>query len=299
MKLRWKASFSASCLQAAASISEGLPIADSTIAAILQTPTEALTRELHACGFAVESTLPLLVGLAADYENNRQLIEMAARRTRGAGALDEATVSRLAGCIADLEAAWLREQPTLLEELAVRGRPLREQWEARGPGLLQAIRRLTVENFIAPSAEVVLVSPLVGGHGRAHLQSNRVTFEAVLTNPYPELPETLRLGWLLSQLNLDVPVLSEPVSQLRLPWLASLATLPLVLAAAESVELPSPGKVMLNAETLSRVIECWHLPPPLPNETPQRLLDWWQAYADSATRWPVAMSALDQMLSKP
>jgi len=291
MELRWKASFSASCLHAAASMSEGLPVAESTIATALYPPTEVLTSELYTYGFAVESTLPLLVGLAADYENNRQLIEMAARRIQGAGAISEAALSVLTGCINDLEAAWLREQPRLVEELAVRGRPLREQWEARGPGLLRAITKLTTEKFMASSAEVVLVSPLVGGHGRAHLLNNRVTFEAVLTNPYPELPETLRLGWLLSQLNLDVPVLSEPVSQQRLPRLARLATLPLVLAAAESVELAT-----LDESTLARAIECWHLAPSLPDETPQKLLDWWQAYVGSSTRWPVAMMALDQML---
>ncbi len=292
MQLRWKASFSASCLHAAACMTEGLPVADNSIAAALHPPTEALTSELYTCGFAIESTLPLLVALAADYESNRQLVEMAARRTQGAGAIGDAALARLAGSITDLEAAWLREQPGLVDELAVRGRPLREQWEARGPGLLRAITRLTVENFIAPSAEVVLVSPLVGGHGRAYLPGNRVTFEAVLTNPHPELPETLRLGWLLSQLNLEVPILSEPVSQQRLPQLARLATLPLVLAAAESVELAA-----LDETTLARVIECWHLPPTLPDETPQKLLDWWQTYESSNTRWPVAMMALDQMLS--
>ena len=290
MNLRWKASFSASCLHAAACMSEGLPVADKTIAAILLPPTEALAAELDACSFAAETTLPLLTALAADYENNRQLIEMAVQRTRGAGAVCDANIARLAGSIADLEAAWLREQPNLVEELAVRGRPLREQWEARGPGLLRAITKLTVENFIAPSAEVVLVSPLVGGHGRAYLPSNRVTFEAVLTNPHPELPEILRLGWLLSQLNLEVPALSEPISQLQLPWLANLATLPLLFAAAESVELAT-----LDETTLARAIECWYLSP-LPEETPAKLLDWWQAYADSNTRWPVAMMALGQML---
>ena len=291
MELRWKISFSASCLHAAASMNEGLSVADSTIAPLLHPPAEALAAQLHACGFDIESTLPLLTGLAADYEHNRQLIEMAVQRTRGAGDLSDANISHLAGCIADLEAAWLREQPGLVEELAVRGRPLREQWEARGPGLLRAITQLTVENFIAPSAEIVLVSPFVGGHGRAHLRSNRVTFEAVLTNPHSELPEILRLGWLLSQLHLDVPALSEPISPLQLPRLASLATLPLVLAAAESVELAT-----LDEATLAKAIGLWHLPQTLPNDAPQKLLQWWQAYEGSNTRWPVAMAAIDQML---
>ena len=291
MELRWKISFSASCLHAAASMNEGLSIADSTISPILGPPAEALAAQLHACGFDVDSTLPLLTGLAADYEHNHQLIEMAVQRTRGAGRLSDANISLLTGNIADLEAAWLREQPALVEELAVRGRPLREQWEARGPGLLRAITKLTVENFIAPSAEVVLVSPLVGGHGRAHLLSNRVTFEAVLTNPHSELPEILRLGWLLSQLNLDIPMLSEPISPLELPYLASLATLPVVLAAAESVELAT-----LDVATLAKAIDLWYLPQTLPSDAPQKLLQWWQAYEDSNTRWPVAMAAIGQMV---
>ena len=139
----------------------------------------------------------------------------------------------------------------------------------------------------------MLVCPLIGGHGRAHLPSNRVTFEAVLTHADAELPETLRLGWLLSQLNLDVPVLSESVAQPRLPWLAGWATLPLVLAAAESVELAK-----LDEATLARAIDCWYLIPPQADEPARKLFDWWQAYATSNTRWPVALAALDQLLSE-
>ena len=257
MDLRWKVSFSASCLNAAAALVEGLPAANSEIAAVLHPPTEELVAELHVLQFDVATALHDLTGLTADYENNRQLVEMMLRRARGANSVDSATVARLAGCIADLEAAWLRQQPNLVEELAVRGRPLREQWEARGPGLLRSITRLTDDMFLAPSAEVVLVCPLVGGHGRAHLHQNRVTLEAVLTNPQTELPETLRLGWLLAQLHLDVPTRSEPVSPQRLPWLASWATLPLVLAAAESVELARLDEVTLSS-AIERLVFTTH-----------------------------------------
>ena len=203
----------------------------------------------------------------------------------------------MAGCIAGLEAAWLRHQPRLVDELAVRGRPLREQWEARGPGLLRAVEKLTPEEFpeelLVSAAEVVLVSPLVGGHGRAHLLSNRVTFEAVLTHPYPDLPETVRLGWLLAQLHLDVPRLGETVPSFRLPRLARLATLPLVLAAAESVEL-----AQFNQATLGQAITRWYVAPPTTDELPQQLLDWWHAYSTTDTRWPVALAALDAMVGE-
>lgn len=290
MQLRWKVSFSVSCLHAAACMHEGLPIADASIAATLQPAVRALVDELTASNLQVDTALPQLVELAAEFENNRQLIEMLGKRILGVGMLSEAKISRLAGCVTGLEAAWLRKQPGLVEELAVRGRPLREQWEARGPGLLHAIAKLSDKNIIAPSAEVVLVSPLVGGHGRSHLKSNRVTFEAVLTHPNPELSETLRLGWLLSQLNLDLPMLGESVSSRRLPTLASLAMLPLVLAAAEVVELAT-----LDLATLTRAIDVWYVPTTSSKTTAQKLLDWWQAYSNSNTRWLVALAALDQI----
>lgn len=291
LELRWKLSFSASCLHLATAMAEGLPIADSAIASRLLAPTEALLSELQAAGLDAPQILPTMISLAADFENNRQLIEMTVRRTRGAGAVSEASLGLLAGCISDLEAAWLREQPNLVEELAVRGRPLREQWEARGPGLLRAVAMLGGEQLLAPAAEIVLVSPAVGGHGRAELHSNRVTFEAVLTNPHPELPEILRLGWLLSQLNLDVPVLSEPLPTDRVTSLASWATLPIVLAAAEQVELAS-----LDEPTLAAAISAWYLPQTQCDNVVEKLLEWWQAFSTSQTRWPVALAALEQML---
>ena len=291
MQIRWRPSFSASCLHAAASIAAGLPIADTATAANGQPAVDALCGELQACGLPVDSTLELLIGLAADYEGNRQLIEVASKQLQSPEKFSDTTTNRLAGCITDLEAAVRRHQPNIVEELAVRGRPLREQWEARGPGLLHAVKKLTEENFLVESAEVILALPIVGGHGRAHLRSNRVTLEGVLTHPDPELPETLRLGWLLSQLNLDLPMHSETVPSTRLPTLASLATLPLVLAAAEQVELARCDEI-----TLKRALQSWHLPTNLPNEVVAKLLDWWTAYIEGQTRWSVAMAALEQML---
>jgi len=294
MQLRWKASFSATCLHAAACVHKGLPIADQTFLATLLPAAEELTRELKASRLPPEQTYPLLVSLAADYENNRELIEVAITKLLGSGTLSDDTLSgealsRLAGCVAGLEAALLRQQPDLVEELAVRGRPLREQWEARGPGLLRQVARLTDDSMLCPAAEIVLVAPIVGGHGQAHLQNNRVTFEAVLANPHPTLPETLRLGWLLAQLNLDLPCYSELINSNRLPLVANLATVPLILSAAETVEL-----AVLSPDALVETLACWHLP----TDMAARLHQWWQAYATSNTRWPVALAALDAMLGE-
>lgn len=291
MELRWRTSFSASCLHAAACLGEGLPPVEGAANAEVDAAATALLADLEACGLSAARTLPRLVGLAADYENNRQLVEIAVTRLQGAGRMGPADIGRLAGRIADLEAANLRARPALLDELAARSRPLREQWDARGPGLIRQMATLAGDSFIAPSAEVVLVAPLAGGHGRAHLLLNRVTFEAVLANPLAELPEALRLGWLLAQLNIDVPAFSDLVPGPRLHRVAGLATLPLVLSAAKRVEWAA-----LTSASIAQALVGWHFPTDLPQDVAERLLGWWHAYETGGTRWSVAIGALDALL---
>jgi hypothetical protein len=292
MRLEWSASLSASCLHAAACVQEGLPLSDDELIPALSDPIEQLLRELRAAGLRTDEALPQLVALAGEVENNRQLAELAFTKLWGKSATHDSSVNRLAGCIADLEAALLGERPGLMDELDIRSRPLREQWESHGPGLLRQMVLLTEDPLLVESASVVLVAPVVGGHGRSHLLRNRVTFEAMLVNPHPHLPETLRLGWLLSQLNLDLPMFSDNVPPARRLLVFSLATLPLVLAAAEILELAK-----LDAETLRSALACWHLSPELPADIDDRLLAWWNTYQGSSTRWATALAALDAMLA--
>ncbi len=293
MKLSWKASVSATCLHAAACFREGLPVADQQLASELSGPVDQFLNELAIPGLSPDEMLAQLVGLAGQVENNRHLAERALTRRWGSSGLSELNVSLLAGAVSDLESALLRTNPNLVEELAARGRPLLEQWESRGPGLLKQVAQLSDELVVAPSAEVVLVAPIVGGHGRAHLQGNLVTFEAVLVNPNPELPESLRLAWLLSQLNLDLPIFSENFPGQRLSLIAQLATLPLVLEAAEQLEL-----AQADEQTLALAIDRWYLPAELPVAIGPLLQKWWQTYRAGSTRWPVALTALDAMLSE-
>ena len=68
---------------------------------------------------------------------------------------------------------------------------------------MAAIGRLTERELVVERADVILVHPVLGGGGWAYPPYNAVCFEAVLANPIAELPEVVRLGWLLAQLNLD------------------------------------------------------------------------------------------------
>ncbi len=291
MEIRWKASFSASCLHAVLCIEAGWPAVDGELAELIVEPAEQLLTTINDNHLPLRETLAELVALSSDYENNRHLVEVVLTKLQGAGAVKDQVVSQLAAVIGILETKLLAARPEMVDELALRGRPLQEQWQARGPGLLQEVKLLTEESFLVPSAEIVLVTPWIGGYGCAHLKSNRVTFEGVLANPHADLPEALRLGWLLAQLGADVPIYGEAIPADRLPLIAGLATLPVILAAAETVEWGT-----CSATTIERAIECWHiLPGPSPKIAAQ-LWQWWQTYHEGTTSWLIAWRGLEALL---
>lgn len=110
-------------------------------------------------------------------------------------------------------AAWLEQaqqavaawQPQLTEGLETRVRPLKEQWEARAPGFIKhlaAIAQIDMDLTL----ELSLVPPALGGYAVAHLSGARpaATMEAMLYHPNPEIPEPVRVGWLLAQWSLHL-----------------------------------------------------------------------------------------------
>lgn len=292
MKLRWKVSLTATSLHTALCCVGGLRLVETSLAQILQGSVDDLRRALDAASLDGPSTLETLLGLSADYENKRQLTQVALTRLRGATAVVESTVNEIAAAIGSLERGVLQAHPDLVEELALRARPLQEQWNARGPGLMHEMARLTDSLMVPEAAEVVLVDPCVGGHGWAHLRLNRVTMEALLANPYEELPEAVRLAWLLGQLNCDLPRFAEVVPGTRLPLLAQLAVLPAALTAGEQV-----GWSTCTAGTVRKALECWHCDIESPSELSERLFRWWETFRAGSTRWDVAWRALAELIS--
>lgn len=300
MDLTWKASESASGLYAAASIYSGLPVADTRLAAAFAPALDFALAEFESCGAPTDLLLPMMTGLAArGVEDNRQLVEQSFARLVGKGSLSPAIASRLATNVGGLKAAFLsaydqtlaHDSRPLVDELLLRGRPLLEQWDARGPGLLLQIARSTEETIAVDAAEVTLVYPIVGGNGIAHSAVNTVSFEAVLTNPSPTLPEVLRLAWLLSQLNLDLPMYADNVAAEHRDWVAQWATVPPVLAAAEHVEL-----LQFSEASIGEAIQAWRLPSSnQAGDHAATLFDWWNTYEQGGTSWSVALAALEAM----
>jgi hypothetical protein len=293
-EIRWKASLSATCLHAALCRQAGIAAANALPGEAIQRPADALYDEIANGGWPVDALLSQLAALASEYENNRELV------TRALTRLDiysvESVVGRVAGAIADLEAALRRVQPEIVDELAVRGRPLMEQWEARGPGMLNQLARSTDELIVPETAEIVLVAPYAGGHGVAHAPVNRVTFEAVLVNPHAELPETVRLAWLLGQLNSDLPRFADalPTGTASGTFGATTfraAMLAPALTAGEVVELTRCDEAMIDT-----AIDAWRLRDEVPADAATRIWGWWEAWLERPLKWPVAVAALGEML---
>ncbi len=126
--------------------------------------------------------------------------------------------------IAPLMEAIERVAPyvTSLDELQMRCRPIQQQWQIYGPGLMRACWSNLLQR--APSlasaeqarrtdsarARAIVVQPIFGGWGCAHLDSNLLQVEAIMINTMDELPEVLRCAWLLFQLDCSAGDQIEP-----------------------------------------------------------------------------------------
>lgn len=291
MELQWIPSATASCYHAADGLRRGWQLANDELASEFREAADSLVAEIRGASLPEERFWEHLCAFGHQIESNQQLVRQVLQRAVGAHASNLVAQS-LAGRIADLEAAMRRCLPDANTELEHRRGPLKEHWEARGPGLLHAFAGLTDPRLVVDRAEIVLVHPSFGGGGAAHLMNNSIRVEAVLANVVPELPEVLRVGWLLAQLNHDLPMFGERVHGERLRLLTQLATLPPILVAGDIVELAS-----LSQDALTAAITTWRIDAGEPAEVSATLLNWWGTYQDACPTWDIALAGLDQMLA--
>jgi hypothetical protein len=287
IELRWLVSTAASGLHAAAAMLQGATLIDPRLSAALAEPVDALRCDLEALGSEIDHAFQHLVPLSARIDSPVQLAEVTVAKLCGPNN-PPGTAASLARRLIALDTSFQAALPGALRELEMRAEPLCGQWEARGPGLMAVVARLTDAELIVDGADVILVQPALGGAGGAYWLYNAVSIEAVLANPIAELPEVVRLGWLLAQLNLDLPKFQGNLHRDRLMQVGPLAMLPPVLAAAEEVELAQN-----SIETLTAALSAWRAPA----VEPEKLVEWWDTYQSARPPWPVALGALDQMLN--
>lgn len=293
IRLNWVASASASCFYAVARSATGESSPPAQVAAALGDAADELRRFLQAYNIPATPFFAHLVPTAVTVAGNRELAQAVLTKTVGR---DRARplVEPTAGLFTSCEQAYVRSFPRLLDELELRHRPLRELWEARGPGLQTIVGRLTDRRTVVDEATVAVVQPQAGGGGAAYAPYNTVAVEAVLTNSIERLPETVRLAWLLSTLNADLPEFVELLGAGRAATVVSLAMLPAVLDAAAEVELVRPDDTLL-----ATAAEAWCVPLPDGLQSLDVVGRWWKFTRSAAAPWNVALTALEALLYRP
>lgn len=231
-----------------------------------------------------------LLILSGTVDNCSTLAQRLAQRIDVSSPLHVADLTTLLkNCRRQFELAY----PKASTELPLRTGPLRQLWDGLGAGLLRQIGLLTGEPVLVEDAHVVLVQPILAGMGYAHLSTNRIHLEALLTHVDPRLPESLRMVWLLSQLDLDRPVYGELIHGHRLRSVAGLAMLPVVLTAGQELDM-SP----CSPQLISEAIAGWYVDTlRLDSATATTIVStWWETFQHSRPAWRIALSGLDQML---
>jgi hypothetical protein len=293
LTLRWIASPLASALYACDALRRRLSFVDPRLAEALREPAGRLVRAIATSDLPVERVWANLLPTAATHEHDtaRHVIEVAVLKVIARHQL-HANLDHFADRLVAFERALIAAVPNVVEELELRARPLREQWDARGPGLLTAVGEVTEPELIVPQGCVGLVHPVLGGGGASYPDFNAIIWEAVLSNPIPELPEVVRVGWLLAQLNLELPRYQGDLQRERAIELGRWAMLPATLAAAEELEL-----VKFDENTMRQAVKVWRIPVPRSSAFVHDLMSWWQTYQSDRPPWNVAITALDMLIA--
>jgi hypothetical protein len=290
--LRWLSSVRVSWLHATAAFLRGQPLADPLLSAALAAPAERLQTALAEERVPPDRFWSHIVPLAVDIGGMRQLTEVVLTKTVGRQEA-EPRIRRFRDLLAEVQDAFEAVLPRLSQEWTTSLEPLRQRWNYHGDGLMGRIVQWTEPGILVDSATIVLVYPALGGGGAAHLPYNLLHIEAQPTDPVGKLPEVVRLGWLLSLLNLDLPRYSEGVRPNHLVTVAGLAMIPITLAAAAELQLVSS-----DADLARLALQCWLTPSGEADAWARTVSQWWETYCALRPAWGTALQALDRLLEE-
>lgn len=302
-RVRWELGDRLSPLHAARCWAAGLPAIDPGLATALSEPMSELTQRLAAEEVDLSAFWQgLIADAAANQMGGAREGQETCRQALAAAGVGEWTLEVLASAVAsrlaEIRITFQEKYPKLLQQLSLRARPLREQWEAFGPGLLRQIGLQTHERLLPRNVNVVLLSPYLGGGGDCDPPRATVWIEAVLTNPLPDLPEVLRLSWLIARAGLQQGLYADaegngiPTGNPRAANVLALALVPIVLRAAAELELGPGGDA--EPDRLRAATEAWC--GPLAPGTTEVVLDWWKQSQELNPAFPILLKALDRML---
>lgn len=289
MKLVFKTDPDLSFLHAIAVVATTGATIDEKLEAAVREPAAVINERLELAELSVGNFWQSLVAGPASHDSARIELARIERSLMAAGCAElgiDSLSPVVSGRLADARLAFRERFPKLADQLPLRARPLKELWEATGPGTLRQIARRTVDTLIPPKTTLHLLQPVSGGGGGLLEETPAVWLEAVLAHPDPTIPETLRIAWLVARKGVDQGNQTHLEDPHRWRQVAALALVPIVLAAGAEL-----GVCEASEARLAAAAQLW-----ADLEDVEPLLKWWQEMQQQQLPLPIAIKALDKMM---
>ncbi|SMP47181.1 hypothetical protein SAMN06265222_102257 [Neorhodopirellula lusitana] len=261
-----------------------------------------------------------LVSHSGDEPLTPQICEVALLRAGHSQLQSEQTAAAVFRSLDTCRITLAGELPRMAEQLRLRYAPLKQAFEAYGPGMLRSIGN-QIWNGAPPKGwwpnkvTVHAVQPLQSGAAGHSPHQSAVWIEAVLTDISPKVPEWLRLVYHLSELAIDTHTrthasnsgidTSGKSSSTELPW--SLGIVPLVLDQAIDRGLLPTGLLPDGQMPIDEAIRLWRssdtfenlLGPGIDDASLALLIqEWWLEVGMHTKAFPIALKELASRLDR-
>ncbi len=292
--IRWKTDASLSEIHAAHIVATGVPCNDKKTVQALASPVTEINNRLLSSSLDIATFWQRLMSETLFQTPIKQAAVIALSDAGCSELQVEQLASVIVNRLSESRMAFQSRFPKLTEQLELRGRPLRDQWETYGPGLLAAIaKQIWIDSppsdWWPKRVEAVLVQPMRGGDGDYDAESNRIWIEAVLTDVDPAVPEVLRLAYLITQLAIDTHTLERSTNSVTsLPW--SVGMIPITLAAGADL-----GFVHSSPQSVATAMRLWGIGQ---SRSAEIVNQWWNQQQKAPAPMPLALKQLGQQLEK-
>lgn len=289
----WAVSVDLSVAHAIHSVAVGAKCTEPKTEALLIDPvaninTRLVSETMDVSRFWAQFQLNAIAGMPAETCIRHSLA------TAGCGEMQIDTVaSAVTRQYNDAVAAFMSRYPKLLDQLELRAKPLKDRWGTYGIALLRSVEQLIWQNsppddWWAPRVSGLLVQPIRGGAGIWDAENERFWIEAMLADADPDIPEVLRIAWLITQIAIENHTRSRS-NEFSLLTAWEYAAVPIVLAAAQDVELVRPGPLPIQRALLSWTSGKEAAAP--------KLSAWWEQWQEKQNALPLALRDLSDSLS--
>lgn len=294
VKVKWKPQSRLSAVHAAYAVASGRPCADRKTEEALAPAVTEINQRLLSASLDVHAFWQRLMVEAAEDREDRSAIEIALVAAGCSELQLESIASAIHSHLRECRTVVQERFPKLAEQLVLRGRPLIERFDAYGPGLLRGVTDYVWDNcppkdWWPPKYEGLLLQPILGGAGDYDAERERFWVEAILADVEPEVPEVLRVVYLITMATMGRHTRSKSGdSSHSIPW--SLGLVPIVLKIGAGVGLVPGGEL-----PVSLACRLWQVGDA---STSREVAQWWRGFESDRQPLPVALKGLGQSIRK-